>query len=190
MALTAEWAAATAEELLAPLGRRWTHVRAVAAVADRLGPALEEDHQTLVVAAYLHDIGYAPSLAIEGFHPLDGARFVRDQGDERVASLVAHHTGARIEAQFRGYHDYETEFPFAESVMHAALTYCDTTTGPDGSRVSVQYRVAEVQTRYGADHVTARAMIAGLPEFLSARRQIDQLAAAANLLWRRYPPSG
>ncbi len=47
---------------------------------------LMEDQQTLVVAAYLHDIGYAPSLAIEGFHPLDGARFVREQGDDRVAA--------------------------------------------------------------------------------------------------------
>ncbi len=31
----------------------------------------------LVAAAYLHDIGYAPELAITGFHPLDGARHLR-----------------------------------------------------------------------------------------------------------------
>ncbi len=106
---------------------------------------------------------------------------MREQGDDRVAALVAHHTGARIEAQLRGFHGYEREFPFAGSVLDVALTYCDVTTGPDGSRMAVEDRVAEVKTRYGPGHVTARAMKAGLPEFLSAREQMDRLAAAANL---------
>jgi hypothetical protein len=44
----------------------------------------------MVMAAWLHDIGYAPELAVTGFHPLDGARFLRRAGaDGQVVSLVA-----------------------------------------------------------------------------------------------------
>jgi HD superfamily phosphodiesterase len=42
----------------------------------------------LVAACYLHDIGYALALARGGFHPLDGARFLRALGRERLACLV------------------------------------------------------------------------------------------------------
>jgi hypothetical protein len=78
-----------------------------------------EDRETLVAAAYFHDIGYAPELAKTGFHPLDGARFIRERGHERLARLVAHHSGARIEAQLRGITDYLDEFPFDDSDLDA-----------------------------------------------------------------------
>jgi HD superfamily phosphodiesterase len=32
----------------------------------------------LEAAAWLHDIGYSPEIAVSGFHPLDGARYLRD----------------------------------------------------------------------------------------------------------------
>jgi HD domain len=57
----------------------------------------------LVAAAWLHDIGYAPSVRVTGFHPVDGAFFARREGfDELVVSLVAFHSGAPAEAQERG----------------------------------------------------------------------------------------
>jgi HD superfamily phosphodiesterase len=56
----------------------------------------------LIAAAYLHDIGYAPTLARTGFHPLDGAVHLRELGEERLAGLVAHHSGAETEARLRG----------------------------------------------------------------------------------------
>ncbi len=42
-----------------------------------------------------------------GFHPLDGARYLRDvqHADGTVCRLVAHHTGAMIEADERGLAD-------------------------------------------------------------------------------------
>jgi len=65
--------------LAGALPQRWRHVQSVARragwAADRL--SLPED---LVAAAWLHDIGYAPGLAVTGFHPLDGARFLRRAG--------------------------------------------------------------------------------------------------------------
>lgn len=137
----------------------------MAALAEHVGRCPDVDESTLVAAAFLHDIGYAPTLASSGFHPLDGARFVRARGHERVAQLVAHHSGARHEAELRGFRGYEDEFPYLDSDLDRALTYCDLTTGPDGTRVTLSERVAEITTRYGADHVVARAINAGLPEF-------------------------
>ena len=32
----------------------------------------------MTAAAWLHDIGYAPAVDDTGFHPLDGARYLRD----------------------------------------------------------------------------------------------------------------
>ena len=60
----------------------------------------------LVAAAWLHDIGYAPELVETGFHPLDGARYLRRAGvDGQVVSLVAYHSCAQIEAEVRGLGD-------------------------------------------------------------------------------------
>jgi hypothetical protein len=102
-AMTLEpWAKAQAERLIAPLGDRWTHVQAVADKAR--GPAAglsAEDADLLVAAALAHDVGYAPSLNRLGFHAVDGARFLRAQAQERLARMVAHHSGACFEADGR-----------------------------------------------------------------------------------------
>lgn len=92
-----EWAYPLAESLLAePLPRRWRHCLGVAERARTIALVLGEDAELLEAAAVLHDIGYAPDLAKTGFHPLDGARYLRDvaNADERVVQLVAHHSCA------------------------------------------------------------------------------------------------
>lgn len=172
------WARRTAEELLSPLGRRWAHVVAVGAAAERIAPAFGPDGETLIAAAFLHDIGYAPELALTGFHPLDGGRFVRANGEERLARLVAHHSGARLEAEMRGIEGYCDEFPFDDGPLDHAVTFCDLTTGPGGASVSLAQRVAEIQERYGPDAVTARAILASVPEFERACRLTQQRVAA------------
>lgn len=133
----------------------------------------------LTAAAYLHDIGYAPELAATGFHPLDGARFVRDQGLPELAILVAHHTGARNEAALRGVDDLFREFPYEDSLRLRALTYCDLTTGPEGSRTTVDERVTEIQNRYGPDHVVSRGIRMGLEGFKEIECEIEGLLAVS-----------
>jgi len=59
-------------------------------------PTAEVD--VLVAAAYLHDIGYAPEFVRTEFHSMDGARFLRHLGCERITCLAAYHSGARTEA--------------------------------------------------------------------------------------------
>src|SRR5690606_7892667 len=103
------------------LPRRWMHVQAVGAKAANLGSVLfgEEDSAVLAAAAWLHDIGYAPNLALTGFHPLDGARWLRSVGfDERVTNLVANHSCAHLEAAERGLAaELAAEFPREESAV-------------------------------------------------------------------------
>ncbi|MEU5161786.1 HD domain-containing protein [Streptomyces sp. NPDC020875] len=103
-----QWAYALSESMLSPtLPRRWAHSLGVAERARSLAPVLGGDAALLEAAAVLHDIGYAPAIAATGFHPLDGARFLRHEegADERVVCLVAHHSCAVLEAEERGLRD-------------------------------------------------------------------------------------
>jgi HD domain len=148
-----DWAEELVRMLLEiPLPRRWAHVEGAAARARTLAPILAEDADLLEAAAWLHDIGYSPELVETGFHPLDGARYLRDvhQADTTLCSLVAHHSYAIIEAEERGVADeLSREFPSASPVLCDALAYCDMTTDPDGNLVSVRDRLAEIRERYG-----------------------------------------
>src|SRR3954464_12232219 len=120
------WAREEAERRLSPLGDRWQHTRGVVQRARMLAPTVPEaDRPTLIAAAYLHDVGYAPELEDTGFHPLDGARWLRESGHERLACLVAYHSGARFEAEERGLADELEEFPEERSIVADLLSYCD-----------------------------------------------------------------
>ncbi len=138
-----EWASERAASLLSPLGNRWLHVQGVVERAHWVSQTFDGDDRVyLLAAAYLHDIGYAPSLRMTGFHPLDGAIYVRSFGYERLASLIAHHFAARFEAHLRGCNRLLLEFPRERSPVADALTYCDCTTGPAGEHISLKERAA------------------------------------------------
>ena len=129
-----------------------------------------DDPDVLVTAAWLHDIGYAPDLVDSGFHPLDGARFLRRaRVDERIVGLVAHQSCALIEADERGlYEELSIEYPREESAIADALWYCDMTTSPDGDRLSASSRLDEIKIRYGPDHVVTRSIARAEAEILAA----------------------
>lgn len=157
--------------LAGPLPRRWSHVRAVATKASAIAEVLpEQDRSVLIAAAWLHDIGYAPTLVDTGFHPLDGARWLRSEGfDERVICLVAHHTCALLEAEERGLaRELSEEFRQEESATADALWYCDATTGPDGQDFDVLDRLEEIRTRYGPGTLIARFIDRAQPEIIAA----------------------
>ncbi|MCQ9179302.1 HD domain-containing protein [Streptomyces sp. IBSBF 2953] len=155
------WAHDLAESLLAePLPRRWAHAQGVAARAQSLAGILGDEARLLWAAAILHDIGYSPSLVTTGFHPLDGARYLRDHAsaDERLVRLVANHSCALLEADKRGLREaLEAEFPLHDNgELVDALAYCDMTTTPDGTPTTVDARIAEILTRYDRDSVVGR----------------------------------
>jgi HD domain len=172
------WAKAQAEALIAPLGDRWLHVQAVANQARRVAVLLPaQDADLLVAAAFLHDVGYAPSLNRLGFHPIDGARFLRAHGQERLASLVAHHSGARVEAEERGLVEELAAFPVEDGPVMDALTFADMTTGPAGQPMTLEDRIGEIQRRYPPQDPVHRAIMRARPLLQAAidrtRRRLD-----------------
>lgn len=144
-----------------PLGRRWMHVQAVARSAEALARAVgHEEVPVLVSAAWLHDVGYASDLASTGFHPLDGARYLRDANvPARVVNLVAHHSGARFEAAERGLEAELEEFELESSAVMDALVTADLTTGPSGEALMYSERIAEILKRYPPGSPVHRAWL-------------------------------
>lgn len=153
-----------AHTVLTPLddgGLRWRHTVAVAAraaEAARIVPL--QQIPTLLAAAWLHDIGYSPSLDRHGFHPVDGAVHICDHlGWPTVAGLVAHHSGARFIAGGRGLSPLMAPFASHRSwtgPLADALTWADQTTGPDGRTVTLEERLREMLLRHGPDSPNAR----------------------------------
>jgi hypothetical protein len=169
---------AQAERLIAPLGDRWSHVQAVGDKARVVAGVLSaEDADLLVAAALVHDVGYAPSLSRLGFHAVDGARFLRAQGQERLARLVAHHSGARFEAEERDLVEELAAFPVEDGPVMDALTFADMTTGPAGQAMTLDERIEEVQRRYPSDDPVHRAIARARPLLQAAvdrtRQRLD-----------------
>ena len=177
----ASWAEHLAQSLLQEsLPRRWAHVQGVTTRARSLAPVLGADADLIEAAAWLHDIGYAPGLAVTGLHALDGARYLRDaqHADAMLCRLVAHHSCAIIEAEERGLADVlGVEFKPAPDDLAAVLTYCDMTTSPDGDLVPVERRLAEIHQRYGPGHLVSRSIQRATPLILNAVEQVHHRAA-------------
>ncbi len=174
-------AAEVARRWLAPLGDRWSHTQAVAARAvEQMQAVPLGDRELLVVAAWWHDIGYAPELAVSGFHPIDGARYLSGQGcPERLCALVAHHSAAMFEAEERGLADELSAWPREQSAVADALWMADMTTGPRGERVDYPTRLAEIRERYQPGSVVVRAMSRARPVIEAAIDRTESRLRAA-----------
>ncbi|NKQ52345.1 HD domain-containing protein [Amycolatopsis sp. K13G38] len=172
------WAWFTAKRLLADeLPRRWAHTQGVASRAGPIARLLpREDGETLIAAAWLHDIGYARDLIDTGIHQLDGARYLQHlHAPLRLCALVAHHAGASATAQIRGFVEQLAEFTDAEGPVRDALWYCDLTTNPDGEPVQLGQRLAEIRARRGPDDPVVRALVTNGEEHLVAAHRTAQL---------------
>ncbi|MGH9068491.1 MAG: HD domain-containing protein [Acidimicrobiales bacterium] len=188
LATAPDRARALAHEHLVPLGVRFDHTVGVANRAVALvGPLRLDPGQaaTLVAAAWLHDLAYAPTLAAVGFHPvdfhpLDGATWLFGQGwPDEICRLVAHHTDAVEQARRRGIDGALRRFPEPEPTLAAALAWCDLHTSPTGLPVGLETRRAEVRSRYGPDHSVPRAMDTAWPRLVSWCSWIDSLVSRA-----------
>jgi hypothetical protein len=164
-----------AEDLLADVSNRFAHTRGVAARATTALPAVDEpDQPLLLAAAWLHDIGYAEPLRRTGFHPVDGARHLQEDGwPPVVVGLVAHHSGARFVAAVQGLTALLA--PFSEArYLHGpladALTFADQTTGTSGAPVDVEDRMTDMLRRHGPDSPNARCHHVRAPALRTAVR--------------------
>jgi hypothetical protein len=183
-----DWAEAVARSVLEkPLPHRWAHSQGVAARARTLAPILGRHAETVIAAAWLHDIGYAAGLHDSGFHPLDGARYLRDvqHASPLVCRLVAHHSCAAIEAAERGLAaELLREFRPASRLLSDALVYCDMTTGPQGQPMPVEQRLAEIRERYGPDHLVTRALARSAPNLAASVARTTQMLAQSSPPYR------
>lgn len=175
------WWQQLAEHLLAePLPRRWAHTQGVGRKAESIAHVVGDDAELLISSAWLHDIGYTPKLVSTGFHPIDGALYLRDteNADPRVCSLVAHHTCAHIEARNRSLDQtLADEFEPVGGLLADALIYCDITTSPDGEPVEVEERLSEILSRYGPGDIVTASITEASEHLVGATRRIEALLA-------------
>jgi len=170
-----------ATKLLGDVGTRLPHTRRVASQSSVLSDLLDDGWSRAIVdAAWLHDIGYSHEVSNSGFHPLDGARWLRAEAfPEETCSLVAWHTGAINEARERGLED-ELRAEFAPPPQYAldALTWADLTSSPTGDPVSPDLRLDEILGRYEPGSAVHRAIAAGRQGLLESAERIEHLLAA------------
>ena len=168
---------------LSSLPDRWAHTQTAAAQAERAASTVAAtDRELLLAAAWLHDIGYAAPLNDTGFHPVDGARYLRGLGAPmRLAALVAHHSEAELLAEARGLLDELEPFPRERSPVADALSYADMSAGPTGQCMTITARLADIRARHAAEP----------PRLKAARiRREPVLRAAAARVQRRMRQAG
>jgi predicted hydrolase (HD superfamily) len=155
-------------------------VQGVGRKAESVAQVVGDDGDLLVCAAWLHDIGYSPSVAVSGFHALDGARYLRDiaSAEDRLCRLVAYHSCAYIEARNRGLAEQLAEFSPLGGLIADALTYCDMTTTPDGEPTDVDSRLAEIIDRYSEGDVVAKSIKMARPEIRASAEKVTTALSA------------
>jgi len=175
-----------AHTLLVDREDRWSHTTGVAHRAQHLAATVDPaDRHLLVAAAWLHDIGYSPTVITDphcagtGFHPLDGATYLQHHGwTARICGLVAHHSAARFLAAPLGLDTALSIFPDEQSPLSDALTYADQTTGPHGEPLPIQERIAGMLARHGPDSIQARVHHAREPHLLTAATRVEHRLAS------------
>jgi hypothetical protein len=179
-------AEAIARDLLADEGTRLAHVHTAGSMAARIGVLFGADEAALLVAAAtLHDVGYSPRIAQTGFHPLDGALYLRSIGlSERLCSLVAHHSEADMLAVQQGLLDLDRWFPRERSLLADALVYADMHSAPDGQMIRAEHRLADIARRrpYPVEAVRAMRLRAAMARVGAALHAHEERIAVGSVL--------
>jgi hypothetical protein len=97
--------------------------------------------------------------------------------DSVLCDLVAHHTGAAVEAEKREIASELEEFgpPERHHELLDVLTAADMTTSPEGEKIAPEARVNETFSRYGPDDAVRRAVTrSGQGLIRVAHRMLDE----------------
>lgn len=183
-------APASAHDLALQLlgARRYAHSRGVAQQSARLAALTRQPpsvRRQLLSAAWLHDIGYG--LRPGAPHQLSGARALRASGNERLARIVAHHSGAAMEMALRGFPPVVREFPRPDGLcadVLMLLDIADLTTSPDGERATPAARLRSLTSRRGIDDPAVRVLVATASRIADdpdARALVERISATVGV---------
>ena len=179
----------TAERLLATAcSGLWAHCQGAARRAELLRPVLADHTDLVAAAALLHDIGHSPELVQTGFHPMDGATYLRDLGaDPLTARLVAHHSHAVFQARVHGLDQrLLAEFAPPPATLAAALTWCDMTSDAEGQPTTLDRRLVALQERHRDDPLWLKGHTARVPALHASTSYIDASLAAERRYEQRF----
>lgn len=163
---------------------RWLHAQGAADAARRVLPSIHpDDHDLLIAAAWLHDVGFGHPNPPTGLHSLDGAYLLRDKGwPERLVALVAHHSEARYGAAAMDLLDELNQFEREQGPVADALVYADMSSSTDGQPVTVNLRLSDLRYRHSEDELPMRiAMSSREPHLMlaTARTEIRMINSGA-----------
>ena len=171
-------AAALATRLLLGVDTRLEHSAAVAAKISSVAHLVDPEWRSPIRdAAWLHDVGYSPHLALTGFHPLDGARWLRDhRWPAETCRLVAWHTEPLEEARLCGLDEaLASEFARPSRLAAAGLAWADLTSSPNGECWDAEQRLTEILDRYSPGSNVHQATRSSLPALRAAVQEIEDL---------------
>jgi hypothetical protein len=168
-----------ASHLLGPDSPRMRHTIGVARRASELVIIVPGQEDLLMVAAWLHDIGYSRPALETGYHPLDGAALLARNGwPVDIVGLVAQHSGAQMVADAIGLGPALRRYRVDDPHVLDALTYADQTTGPVGEPMTIQRRLTDMLRRHGPDSPNAQVHHRRGPYLLAVGQRVeDQLRA-------------
>ena len=95
----------------------------------------------------------------------------------RLVNLVANHSCARFEADQRDLLPQLDAYEPEHGAVADALIYADMTTGPTGTAMSVEDRLAEILRRYSKEDPVHRAITEASGEIEAAVSRVEQRLA-------------
>ena len=179
------WARELAQGALAEsIPRRWAHAQQAAGRAGELEGVLDRaELELLVASAWVHDIGYAPDAVRTGFGPLDSALHLQSlRAPDRLVALTAHIAAIVLEADQRDLS--EAYAPFVDeggTPVRDGFWWCCTTSGTDGSPVTLQQRIEGWRRDHGHDTIILRWIEEATPEIEAAIHRTASRAAAVGV---------
>ncbi len=186
-------------DLVGSIEPRWSHAQAVSRGGEDLVAARGLDER-LAVAAWLHDVGCGQAINQRGFHPVDGAVFLQQQGaQDDIVALVAWHTGAAWEAEKQGLRSELDALPLPTLRDLDVLTLVDLTMSPTGVPITDVDLVAEILTRYEESDPVHRAVTRSQRSLLESSRRVQMrlgcirtgrsVVSASLIRWRIEGPT-
>jgi len=157
---------------------RFWRIQKVVDLANNLAETIitgQQDGETLIKAAWLHDIGRSFALLKTGLYFLDGAMFLEEMGEIKLAQLVANCSFSKEEAEIVGLGLELERFPYHKSLVSDCLSYCDLSIDDRGKRVMLSDKVASIKERYKDNSSTYLALTKALPRMKEVFLEVETL---------------